>query len=203
MTRSGRNIRFICTSSVNHLEESFVPRSRYIYLASSRRQRQSLDLKLTLKQGIREIQTEALVDCGAYSSFAHYRFVQEHGLELCCLSREIRVFNADATENKKGLITHYTRCMVTIGDHTSWQSFLVTDIGNRDIIIGMTFLREHNPEIDWKAGQVKFTRCPTTCHPKQFLAHEEEVQAIDKPRLEEFAQDNYGQLEPGPWDRTD
>ena len=87
-----------------------------------------------------EIQSEGLVDCGAYLSFAHYRFVQEHGLELRRLSQEIRVFNADATENKKGLITHYVRCLVKIGNHTSWQSFLVTDIGNRDIIIGMTFL---------------------------------------------------------------
>ena len=82
-------------------------------------------------------------------SFAHYRFVQKHGFELRCLSREIWVFNADATENKKGLITHYTCCMVTIGSHMSWQSFLVTNIENRNIIIGMTFLREHNPEIDW------------------------------------------------------
>ena len=93
--------------------------------------------------------------------------------------------------------------MVTIGKHTSWQSFLVTDIGNRDLIIGMTFLREHNPEIDWKNGQVNFTRCPAACHPKELLTQEEEVQAIDEPRLEEFARDSYGQLEPEPWDNTD
>ena len=93
--------------------------------------------------------------------------------------------------------------MVTIGNHTSWQSFLVTDIGNRDLIIGMTFLREHNPEIDWKNGQVNFARCPAACHPKELLTQEEEVQAINEPRLEEFARDNYGQLEPEPWDSTD
>ena len=31
------------------------------------------------------------------------------------------------------------------------------------MIIGMTWLRSHNPEIDWKSGQVTFTRCPSTC----------------------------------------
>ncbi|EJF55252.1 hypothetical protein DICSQDRAFT_74898, partial [Dichomitus squalens LYAD-421 SS1] len=58
-----------------------------------------------------------LLDSGAYSCFIHHRFVQEHGLTLRHLSREVRVFNADATENKKGLITHYVRCLLRIGDH--------------------------------------------------------------------------------------
>ena len=150
-----------------------------------------------------EIQSEGLVDCRAYLSFAYYQFVQEHSLELCCLSWEIWVFNADATKNKKGLITHYVCCLVKIGNHTSWQSFLVTDIGNRDIIISMTFLQEHNPEIDWEAGKVKFTQCPHTCLPQQFLTHEEEIQAMNEPQLENFAQDNYGQLNPEPWGDSD
>ena len=104
-----------------------------------------------------EAQSEALLDSGAFSCFAHYRFVQEHGLQLRRLTRDVRVYNADATENKKGLISHYIRCQVQIGNHTSWQSFLVADIGRQDLIIGMSFLREHNPEIDWKNRQLEFS----------------------------------------------
>ena len=130
--KTGQCTRQFCISNVNHLESTFVPASNYVYLASAaRRIKHSFDLKATLRQGKREAQSNALLDCGAYSCFAHYRFDQAHGLELKRLSREVRVFNADATENKKGLITHYIRCQVSIGNHTSWQSFLVTDIGRQ------------------------------------------------------------------------
>ena len=105
-------------------------------------------MKVTLSQNTREVQSEALLDSGAYSCFIHYRFAQEHNLVLRKLKNEVRMFNADATENRKGRITHYTRCLMRISNHLSWQSFLVTDIGRQDLIVGISFLRKHNPEID-------------------------------------------------------
>ena len=111
----------------------------------------------------------------------------------------VRVYNADATENKKGLISHYIRCQVQIGNHTSWQSFLVADIGRQDLIIGMSFLREHNPEIDWKNGQLEFSRCPTGCKPPTTPVHKEELEGI-LPHLEDVARDEFGDLEPGSWE---
>ena len=201
--KTGQCTRQFCISNVNHLESTFVPASNYVYLASAaHRIKHSFDLKATLRQGKREAQSNALLDCGAYSCFAHYRFVQAHGLELKRLSREVRVFNADATENKKGLITHYVRCQVSIGNHTSWQSFLVTDIGRQDLIIGITFLREHNPEIDWKQGNITFKRCPDACAPSTTPIQDEELNGI-MPHLEDVAKDSYGELAQEPWDDRD
>ena len=34
------------------------------------------------------------------------------------------------------------------------------------MILGMPWLRHHNPEIDWKTGEVKMTRCPDECGKK-------------------------------------
>jgi len=31
------------------------------------------------------------------------------------------------------------------------------------VILGMPWLICHNPEIDWKTGEVKMTRCPEEC----------------------------------------
>ncbi|TBU22024.1 hypothetical protein BD311DRAFT_676995, partial [Dichomitus squalens] len=33
----------------------------------------------------------------------------------------------------------------------------------QDIIIGTAFLCEHNPELNWNAGNIEFTCCPSTC----------------------------------------
>ena len=39
----------------------------------------------------------------------------------------------------------------------------VANLGNKGMIIGMTFLKHHNPEIDWARGELHFTRCPEIC----------------------------------------
>jgi len=31
------------------------------------------------------------------------------------------------------------------------------------VILGMPWLAHHNPEIDWRTGEVKMTRCPKEC----------------------------------------
>ena len=31
------------------------------------------------------------------------------------------------------------------------------------MMIGYTYLYAHNPEIDWRAGEWEFSRCPDTC----------------------------------------
>ena len=31
------------------------------------------------------------------------------------------------------------------------------------VILGMLWLAHHNPEIDWRTGEVKMTRCPEKC----------------------------------------
>ena len=39
----------------------------------------------------------------------------------------------------------------------------VCDLEKTDIILGMPWLQAHNPEINWKTGEVKITRCPPLC----------------------------------------
>ncbi|RDX51698.1 hypothetical protein OH76DRAFT_1329800, partial [Lentinus brumalis] len=59
------------------------------------------------------------------------------------------VYNADGTSNKSGQITHAVRSYVEIGSHKSTHQLLVADLGSKDMILGYTYLRRHNPEIDW------------------------------------------------------
>ena len=34
------------------------------------------------------------------------------------------------------------------------------------VILGMSWLECHNPEINWKTGEIKITRCPDECRKK-------------------------------------
>src|SRR3979490_384680 len=42
--------------------------------------------------------------------------------------------------------------------------FAVTNLGKQDLILGYTWLEEHNPEIDWQTRKITMSRCPAKCH---------------------------------------
>src|SRR5882724_10402836 len=56
--------------------------------------------------------------------------------------------------------------MVQYKDHSEQATFHITSIGQTTIILGHTWLMEHNPEIDWHMGDISMTRCPASCRPK-------------------------------------
>ena len=49
----------------------------------------------------------ALVDSGATNNFIHPNFVARMGIQPKQLERPHKIWNADSTKNKEGMITHY------------------------------------------------------------------------------------------------
>jgi hypothetical protein len=41
--------------------------------------------------------------------------------------------------------------------------FTVTQTGKDDIILGLPWLKQHNPEVDWRTEEVKMSWCPAQC----------------------------------------
>jgi len=39
----------------------------------------------------------------------------------------------------------------------------ICDLGRAEVILEMLWLAAHNPEINWKTGEVKITRCLPLC----------------------------------------
>ncbi|KAF9800263.1 hypothetical protein IEO21_10402 [Rhodonia placenta] len=66
-----------------------------------------------------------------------------------------------------------------IGDHVKKTVFTVTDLGPEDVIIGLDWLREHNPEIDWESGSLKLSQCPEMCSARKTGQMEQAVTARD------------------------
>jgi len=68
----------------------------------------------------------------------------------------------DGTPNKAGQITEYVQAYVEIGSHKMTQYLFVTNLENKEMMIGYLYLYKHNPNIDWQKGQWEFTRCLDT-----------------------------------------
>jgi len=63
------------------------------------------------------------------------------------------VINVDGTSNKAGQITEYVQAYLEIGFHKITQHLFVTNLENKEMIIGYLYLYKHNPNIDWRKGQ--------------------------------------------------
>ncbi|KAF4569440.1 hypothetical protein EYR36_009231 [Pleurotus pulmonarius] len=150
---------------------------------------------------------QALVDCGATGVFMHPRFADAHGFTRRKLSAPIPVFNVDGSPNENGSISEVVDLVLRFKDHTERMLFAVTNIGRQDIILGYTWLRKHNPEIDWQTKEVTMSRCPSGCdtcrkefrHDKLTRRKESvrlrECRTGPMPRVEELHSDDLPQLQ--------
>ena len=60
------------------------------------------------------------------------------------------VWNIDGTPNKSGNITHFVDLQVRCGTMIKNMKFLVTDLGEDEIVLGYPWLAAFEPKIDWK-----------------------------------------------------
>ena len=73
------------------------------------------------------------------------------------------MFNVDGTPNKAGSIQEVVDVVLRYQDHSERVQFAVTGLGKQDMILGYTWLLEHNPEVAWITKEVKMSRCPGQC----------------------------------------
>ncbi|KIJ31329.1 hypothetical protein M422DRAFT_131708, partial [Sphaerobolus stellatus SS14] len=57
------------------------------------------------------------------------------------------------TRNEGGSVTKIVDLILRYNDHTERTSFAVTNLGKQDMILGFTWLEEHNPKSDWQTKE--------------------------------------------------
>ena len=87
------------------------------------------------------------------------------------------VINADGTPNKAEYITEYVWAYIEIGSHRTTQHLFVTNLENKEMMIGYSYLYKYNPNIDWPKYQWEFTRYLDTCASKAYKIQDVEAEA--------------------------
>ena len=67
-----------------------------------------------------------------------------------------RVYNVDGTPNKWGTIRYYVDLKIEVHGQTQKERLLVTGLGKHRIILGLPWLCETNPIIDWRKGTLEW-----------------------------------------------
>ncbi|CAK5281960.1 unnamed protein product [Mycena citricolor] len=124
---------------------------------------------------------KALLDSGCSTCCIDTDYARAEKLDIQELPQPIVARNADNTENISGRITHYVDLRMRIGPHVETRTFLLTCLGKARIFIGLDWLTEHNPEVDWQEQTMRFSRCPERCHMR---GHEEHQAMIDMDAID-------------------
>ena len=109
------------------------------------------------------IMVEVLLDSGATRLVMSSEFTKKQGFKLKKLERPMQVRNMDGSFNKEGPTEYMVEVNIYFKGH--WERTEIDVIGGQKwtVILEMLWLACHNPEIDWRMGEMRMTRCPEEC----------------------------------------
>ena len=105
-----------------------------------------------------DILARALVDSGAQINCINYDFVQRNGIPKTRLEKEIPVRNVDQSPNKAGNIKFTCTLFIRVAEAVHRVVFHVTNCGRENIILGMPWLHQINPRVNWTTRNIQIPR---------------------------------------------
>src|SRR3981189_2201315 len=138
-------------------------RKRFVIATTPSDNSLNIDVEIETTDTAMKRNTNALVDCGATGLFVNTEYVYLNNISTCRLTTPIPVYNVDGTANEAGAITEIADVILRYRGHAERTQLAVTWLGKQTMILGFTWLREHNPEIDWQMKEVRMSRCPPQC----------------------------------------
>ncbi len=126
-----------------------------------------MTVPVTLETPSGAVQIPAMIDSGAAGNFMSLNFAQEHDIPLIrCLS-PLAVEAVDGRPLGTGKITPLTsRLKLTTGAlHQESIQFYIIPTVHASVILGLPWLRRHNPNISWRDSQIINwgANCHTQC----------------------------------------
>jgi len=109
------------------------------------------------------ITVEVLLDSGATGLVMSSEFAKKQGFKLKRLERLMNIRNVDGLLNKERPIEYMVEVNIYYQGHRKRMKINVIRGQKWMVILEMPWLACHNPEIDWRTGEVKMTRCPEEC----------------------------------------
>jgi len=109
------------------------------------------------------ITVEALLDSGVTGLVMSSEFTRKQDFKFKKLERLMQVRNVDGSFNKEGPIENTVEMNVYYKEHVERTEIDVIGGQKWLVILGMPWLACHNPEINWKTGEVKMMWYPEKC----------------------------------------
>ena len=89
------------------------------------------------------------------------QLVKDKRIQIKPINFSFKVFNTDGTKNRE--VTRVAPLEIEINSHKEQLEAAVADLNETDMFLGHNWLVKHNPEVNWKNGTIRFTRCSRSC----------------------------------------
>jgi len=137
-------------------------------------------VKIQLQGGKESVTINAMIHSGATEDFIDQEVCNKHGIKMIKAKNPREICLADGKPSAMGPVTHMTKVPMDISSHRALATFQVANLQNHEVILGMPWLREHNPTIDWNDKRITFNSepCMTWClksSPVAYAVPEEEA----------------------------
>ena len=160
-------------------------------------------VKLQLHGEKESVTINAMIDSGATEDFIDREVCNKHGIKMIKAKNPREIYLADGKPSAMGPVTHMTKVPMDISSHRELATFQVANLQNQDVILGMPWLREHNPTIDWNDKRITFNseRCTTWCLKSSPIAYAvPEDKALEENLITRFSK---VQAKKGPTTKND
>jgi len=97
-----------------------------------------------------------MIDSGPTEDFIDQEVRNKHGIKMIKAKSPREIYLADGKPSAMGPVTHMTKVPMDISSHRELATFQVAKLQTHEVILGMPWLREHNPTIDWNDKRITF-----------------------------------------------
>ena len=106
---------------------------------------------------------QALVDLGSQANYVSAHAVRKAGLTQLRKQQPypLHVANGEPMPNEERITHEVRQVTLSIQEHEEKIDLDVFGLATHDIILGLLWLQEHNPRIDWKSKVFQFECCGT------------------------------------------
>ena len=109
----------------------------------------------------KKLKVKALVDFRCTYTGINKQLVKDKRIQTKPINFSFKVFNTDGTMNRE--VTRVAPLEIEINGYKEQLEAAVMDLNRTDMFLGYDWLVKHNPEVNWKNGTIRFTRCPGSC----------------------------------------
>jgi len=106
-----------------------------------------------------------MIDLGATADFIDQEFCNKYHIKTIKAKNLREIYLVDSEPSSMGPVTYIARVLMDIGYYRELAIFQVVKLKHHNTILGMPWLRNHNPRINWEQGRITFhrERCTTWC----------------------------------------
>jgi hypothetical protein len=95
---------------------------------------------------------QVIVDSGATSNFISSKLLRRMKIGKSNLPKPRTIWLMHGTRNEERHITDYVDLLVRCSDKSKELRFLITDLGEEEIVLGYPWQKAFQPKINWKSA---------------------------------------------------